>query len=214
VKTALTVGMLAVATSAAAGPLPVPATLLQAGLQAHGARSDTLVYDNTVNASGYYMAFGSMHSSEIEDDITVAAGAPFTMTRFDVGVYYPNTGTATVNFYLDDGAGYPALPAVFTHTFDVSGDVNNVQVLSLSGLDVPLPAMFYMGLSGTGADNGWLMYSPAVLGSSQDLFWLDRGGPYWFSPPSLSSFCAAVYTPEPSGLLLLSAAVFLPLRRR
>jgi hypothetical protein len=207
------VGVLVTTVSAAGGPLLVPGTPPPTGSQTQPTRSDTLVYDNTVNATGYYAAFEDVPGSEIEDDVTVATGAPFTMTRFAVSVYYPSAGTATVNFYLAGDTGGPTPPSVLTHTFDVIGDPDNVQFLSLSGLSVPLPPTFYIGLSGTGTANGWPMFAPPVLGSSQDLFYIDLGGPWWFSPPWISSFCAAVYTPEPSVWLALSLTALLARRR-
>jgi hypothetical protein len=155
---------------------------------AAGARGATVVYDDTTNATTFAW-FNPQNDSGptgiVADDITPVAGfAGQSVTQFQFGLFNNNTTasviTPTAYFYDNDGtSGGPGtlIAAVELPPVAIDGlattTVNELNPLGF--FDLP-STTFWAGLSFSAVSSadsnaiGQLVYYPATVGSSQDLF--------------------------------------------
>jgi len=205
--------------SVAASPAPAP------GTAALDARS-TWVYDHTAT-NGYFQAFDTGDFWKGELCITAATG-PWTMDGFSYATYGP-TGTdydVTVSFFDDDGYLPYSGNFVGSFSYSVVGGGLSQQIISLAGpeqLSFASPSVWFVYECSIGA--GPLhVDQPGAAGT--DYYangWIDAhddgygGTAYswsWYGGTPNADLYAAMSTPEPTTLLLLSLGGLALLRRR
>ncbi len=193
-----------------------------------GAMRGTVVYDNTVNPSGYafqtavgtdlgdelVLDFGGNPANNILDDLTFSIGsfdAPGLQSA-DVSVDIFNFDPVSGTFVL---AGNIPLPGM---TFNLApGYFDAVTLNNLSPLNIVLADTILVTITATAANVpnvGQLIYDPPVVGLSGDYF--EMGGSwYWFGGNPVANFYYAIgAVPEPSSLALLALGVLTFVRRR
>ncbi len=195
-------------------------------LAAMSASAATMVYNNGVSYSGFYLNPGA---SEVGDEILLGAGPRIASTfQFEYyGTNFQTGGLANeqfrIRFYLNNGtflgpgpAGDTYLPnTVFYDSglqtleppVDPSG--RNSYLFDLSYTNLVLPDRFTWSIQFTGIDAGETagvsIYDPPSVGVGIDDYWLRTGGGWTLrgtngQPISFGSQLTAV--PEPSSYVL------------
>ena len=156
----------------------------------------TMVYNNGVSYSGFYLNPGS---SEVADEILLGSGPrianTFQFEYFGAGLHSGNVSNEQfrVRFYLNDGAFlgsgpggdtylpntvfYDSGPQLLEAPSDPSG--RNTYLFDLSYTNIVLPDRFTWSIEFQGIDAGETagvsIYDPPTVGSNLDDYWLRTG---------------------------------------
>jgi hypothetical protein len=151
-----------------------------------------IVYSDTSNPSGYAYAGGVDVS--VMDDLHMTSGG--VLCSFDVG-YYNNGAepiSATVSFYendsVDTAVGSLLAGPFLLDALPAGAHIAHFEVVSNASF---LTQDVWMAVSSPSADFKLLIYGPATVGTSDDLFYMDPPGEwYWFGGTPAADFCLQV----------------------
>lgn len=187
---------------------------------ASAVQAATLVYDNGMTYSGFYLNPGA---NEVGDEIILGAGpriaSAFQFEYFGSGFsgdeqfqlrFYANDGTdlgGPFNTHLPSSVLYDSGLQSLASPSDPSG--RSTYLFDLSSLLITLPDRFTWSISFSGITGaeiaGVSIYDPPVVGNNFDDFWYNTGGSAWElrSTNMPINFGARIETvPEPSTYVL------------
>ena len=146
-----------------------------------------IIYDNTVNSTGFYIRFPGNGFVEGGDEVTLD-GTVRTVTQFATQIYTTTEGTAdiTLRFYDGGGPGLDTPPAILLGApITLTGVTlpNEITLVTFPVPDYVVPdnliwTLAFSNLTG-GADPGPLINDPPIIGSSDDYIWVDQGGGFF-----------------------------------
>jgi len=185
------------------------------------AAAEEVVFDNTVNETGYYKHLSDSFL-EMGDDATLA-GVARQLTRVTIGFYSFSSGSfAHLSLHLYDES-LVLLGDPLTLNNVVFGE-NTFPTVSFAVPNYSAPDTIVWTLSYTGATftslPGPTVCHPPTIGTSEDTFMVDRGSGLHpeVTSGSPANFCARIEaTPEPATLSLLAVglgAIWLRRRRQ